>query len=174
MPGSADLAIGARSRQARGHVRQIGACRQDEARVAFQQARWQLAEWCKRPGRDDRIDTVILDRNGFRRSFDEFHAYLWARRPTGHRHELRGRLDRQDLLNDRPVERQVQARTDSDLDDLTFGSTDHPFAIRDETLVAHREIAEPWQDDAVVEAHRTISFGADLAVWAGLTFGLAH
>jgi len=55
-----------------------------------------------------------------------------------------------------------------------YGSTDHPFAIRDETLVAHREIAEPWQDDVVVEAHRTISFGADLAVWAGLTFGLEH
>ena len=53
-----------------------------------------------------------------------------------------------------------------------YGSTDHPFAIRDETLVAHREIAEPWQDDVVVEAHRTISFGADLAAWADVISSL--
>src|ERR1700738_885385 len=52
-----------------------------------------------------------------------------------------------------PIEREVQARSDPDLEHSPLGHADDPLAIRQQTAVTHREIAESRQNDVTVEAH---------------------
>src|SRR5207302_5871838 len=73
---------------------------------------------------------------------------------TSHCRELRRRLQRQQFRYLWPIEWQVPARTDPDLEHAAFGRADHPLAIRPKLLVAHREIAEPRQDEVTIKGHR--------------------
>jgi hypothetical protein len=49
-----------------------------------------------------------------------------------------------DFVHVGPVERQVQPRSDTDLQHSSFRRGDHPFSMRHQAPVAHHEMAEPW------------------------------
>src|SRR5229473_5217467 len=158
MLASAGPAIGARSRPAPARARQTKASRRAEAPGAFRRARSRLA--------------VAIKRNGFRGRLDEADGYARMRGSTGHGHELRGRLERKDLPDRRAVEGQVKARADSALDHSPLGRADHVLAIRQEAFVAHRNIAEPWQDDVAVKSHRNVPSAVEMLGPFHLNVGL--
>src|SRR5258708_1303277 len=98
--------------------------------------------------------------------------YARMRGSTGHGHELRGRLERKDLPDRRPVEGQVKARADSDLDHSPLGRADHALAIRQEAFVAHRNIPEPCPDDVPLKSHRNVPSAVEMLGPFHLNVGL--
>ena len=69
------------------------------------------------------------------------------------REELRRGIDPDDALDAVPVEGEIEARADADLQYPTSGAGDYATAVGRESLVAHREMHEARKDLARVVAH---------------------
>jgi hypothetical protein len=114
-----------------------------------------IGDGAQRPGCDDRIDASGVQRDLFRRCFQERHRSRGLPGiPFRHAQKARIRLQRYHLFRAQPVQLKIEARARADFEDTTLGCADHALAIGSQSFVAHREIAKPRQNYIPVKTHR--------------------
>ena len=106
------------------------------------------------PGHHDRIEHAIGERKPLRRGLDQRYGDTRIRRSRSREPEQFSRwIDAADPIDRRPVQRQVQPRTDADLKHKTARGSNGLLPITREALVAHRQLDQTRQDQRLVEPH---------------------